>query len=45
MKTAPYKSPFLLNCVKLLGHIFEGNTITLLKSNKDAIFKFQPPSD
>ena len=31
--------------VKLLGHIIEGNTITALKSRRDAIIKPQPPSN
>ena len=43
MKAAPDKSYFFFTRVKLLGHIFEGNTITPLKSGMDAILKLQSP--
>ena len=43
MKAASDKSHFFLTCVKFLGHIIsEGNTITPLKSQVDAILKLQP---
>ena len=37
MKAAPDKSHFFLTRVKFLGHIIERNTITALKSRRDAI--------
>ena len=40
MKAAPGKSQFLLTRVKFLGHINEGTTITLLKSQSDATLNF-----
>ena len=45
MKAAPDKSYFFLTRVKFLGHIFERNTITQLKSPIDAIQKIQPPTN
>ena len=45
LKAAPDKSQFLLTRVKLLGHNFERNTITLLKSRMDAIQKLHPPTN
>ena len=42
---APDKSDFFLTRVKFLGHNFEQNTITPLKSRIDAIQKFQPPTN
>ena len=42
IKAIPKKSSFFLTRVKFLGHIFERNTITPLKSRKDAIQKLQP---
>ena len=44
MKAAPDKSHFFLRRVKILGHIFERNTITPIKSRIDAIQKLQPPT-
>ena len=44
-KAAPDKSLFFLTRVKFLGYIFEGNTITPLKSRTDTIIKLQPPSN
>ena len=41
MKAAPDKLRFFLTRVKIPGHIFEGNTITPLKSRIDAIIKLQ----
>ena len=43
MKTASDRSHFFLPRVKFLGHIFEGNTKTPLKSRIDAIIKLQRP--
>ena len=45
MKAVPDKSHFFLTRVKFLGHIIENNTITLLKSQKHAIQKLQPPTN
>ena len=45
LKAAPDKSHFFLTRVKFLGHIFEKNTITLLKSRIHAIQKLQPPTN
>ena len=45
MKAAPDKSHFFLTRVKFLGHNVERNTITPLKSRKDAIQKLQPPTN
>ena len=45
MKAAPEKSHFFLTGVKFLGHIFERNTITPLRSRIDAIQKLQPPTN
>ena len=45
MKAAPGKSYFFLNRVKFLGQIIDGNKITPLKSQIDAILKLQPPSN
>ena len=42
---APDKSDFFLTRVKFLGHNFEQNTITPLKSRIDAIQKLQPPTN
>ena len=39
MKADPDKSHFLLTRIKFLGHIIEENTITPLKSPKEAIMK------
>ena len=45
MKAAPDKSYFFLPRVKVFGHIIAKNTITPMKSQKDAIQKLQPPSN
>ena len=45
MKATPGKSHFFLTRLNFLGHIFEGNTITPLKSRIDAIQKLQPPTN
>ena len=45
LKAAPDKSRFFLTSVKFLGHNFEQNTITPLKSRIDAIHKLQPPTN
>ena len=45
MKAAPDKSQFFLTRVYILGHIIEGNAITLLKSRIDTIIKLQPLSN
>ena len=45
MKAAPDKSHFVLTRVKFLGHNFERNTITPLKSHIEAIQKLQPPTN
>ena len=45
MKAAPVNSLFFLTRVKFLGHIFENNTITPLKSRIHAIQKLQPPTN
>ena len=45
LKAAPDKSHFFLTRVKFLGHNFERNTITPLKSRIDAIQKLQPPKN
>ena len=45
MKAAPDESIFFLFLVKFLGHIIEGNTITLLKLQINAIVKTQSPSN
>ena len=45
MKAAQDESNFFLFLVKILGHIIEGNTITLLKLQINAIVKTQSPSN
>ena len=45
MRAAPDKSHFFLKRVKFLGHIIETNTITPLKSRRDATLKLQPSSN
>ena len=44
MKAAPETKHFFLTRVKFPGHIVEGNTITPLKSQIDAIIKLKPLS-
>ena len=44
MKAAPDKSDFFLTRVKILGHIIERNSITLLKLRIDAIQKLRTPT-
>ena len=44
MKAAPDKSDFFLTRVKILGHIRERNSITLLKLRIDAIQKLKTPT-
>ena len=44
-KAAPDKSIFFLTLVKFLGHLIEGNRITLSKFRLYAIIKLQPPSN
>ena len=39
MKAAPDKSDFFLTRVKFLGHVFETNPITPIKSRIDAVRK------
>ena len=43
LKAVPHKPKFVLTHVKFLGHIIEGNKITPIKSQIDAILKIQTP--